>query len=131
MAELRALAAAPGSAGSATNATDRPAAAVFMTGSGTADARTIAEELNARVILDLVCLRSVAGAEWALERVRACQGCVRYCELIPKAERFRFGDGGLRTSSYLLRFEASFLGHLAVLSFSVIDGACPPLFSRQ
>ena len=89
------------------------------------------EELEGYIVIDLGCLRSVVGAQWAVQRVQDCQRWGRFWQLTPEQEHFRFGDGERRTSEHSLQFEASFAGQLSVLRFSIVLGSCPPLFSRQ
>ena len=47
------------------------------------------------------------------------------------AEAFRFGDGEVLHSRYRIEFVGTFAGKEVVYGFSVVDGVCPPLFSRS
>jgi hypothetical protein len=95
---------------------------------------TLSAEANAqrgRIVLDIGCLRSVAGSSWAKDVIATCEAEGKYYELIPEKERFIFGGGESNSSEFLLCFEASFVGHLALLNISIAEAPCPPLFSRQ
>ena len=82
-------------------------------------------------MLDIGCLRSVAGAEWAAKVARDLRACGRFVRIVPEREVFRFGDGSRRTPLHRMWFETRFLHSLAVLAFSIVDAPCPPMLPRQ
>ena len=92
-----------------------------------------AEEIAQRfcIILDIGCLRGVVGSPWALSHLAFLREHGRYFKVEAESEHFRFGDGERRTSNFRISFEASIANHLALLTLSVIEGPCPPLYSRQ
>ncbi|CAE7743820.1 unnamed protein product [Symbiodinium sp. CCMP2456] len=88
------------------------------------------KELVYKVILDIGCMRSVAGVHWANALVKRWQGEGRWFRVTPEVEVFKFGDGEILKSRYRLSFLGSFGAKPVVYGFSIVDGVCPPLFSR-
>ena len=88
------------------------------------------KDLAFKVILDIGCMRSVAGTQWANLLLRRWRSEGRWCKVYPETEAFKFGDGEVLYSRYRIEFAGSFAGAAVVYGFSVVEGACPPLFSR-
>ena len=55
---------------------------------------------TARMVVDLGCLRSVAGIKWVLTEVQRCKQQGRYFAIKPTLDYFRFGDGVRRPSRF-------------------------------
>ena len=89
------------------------------------------KELATSVILDIGCLKSVAGTVWINQIIRRWQDQHRWFRVFKEKEVFRFGSGDTLASQYGVQFEATFAGKLVVLGFSVVKGDCPPLLSRH
>eukprot|EP00435_Cladocopium_sp_Y103_P028375 s3150_g7.t1 len=89
------------------------------------------KELSRKVILDLGCMRNVVGVQWANDVVAEWQNQQRWFKVLPEEEVFRFGDGNTLKSKYRLQLQATFGGKLVLLAFSVVNGPCPPLLSKQ
>eukprot|EP00435_Cladocopium_sp_Y103_P017212 s2419_g4.t1 len=87
-------------------------------------------ELQGSVILDLGCLKSVAGTKWMNQLLKRWQVAGRWFKVFPEKETFRFGSGNTLPSKFAVQLLATFCGKLVVLSFSVVEGDCPPLLSR-
>ncbi|CAE7399266.1 ppiA [Symbiodinium sp. CCMP2456] len=87
-------------------------------------------ELVYKVILDIGCMRSVAGVNWANMLVARWKKEGRWLRVDPEREVFKFGDGEVLESRYRVSFLGSFGGKPVVYGFSIVDGVCPPLFSR-
>ena len=51
------------------------------------------------------------------------------CRAHPKLEALEFGDGVCSKVGYRVEFAGSFAGRAVIYGFSVVKGACPPLFS--
>ena len=88
------------------------------------------QELAFKVILDIGCMRSVAGLEWTNELLRRWRSEGRWCHVFAEREAFKFGDGEVLFSRFRVEFMGSFAGKPVVYGFSVVGGSCPPLFSR-
>ena len=106
---------------------------VVCTGISEADTSASAEEIAQRfcIILDIRCLRGVIGSPWALSHLASLREHSRYFKVEAESEPFRFGDSERRTSNFHISFEASLADQLAILTLSVIEGPCLPLYSRQ
>ncbi|CAE7731049.1 RE2 [Symbiodinium sp. CCMP2592] len=89
------------------------------------------KDLAYKVILDLGCMRSVAGLEWINMLVKRWKGEGRWCQVMEEREAFKFGDGEILHSRFRVNFVGSFAGKPVVYGFSVVPGSCPPLFSRS
>ena len=89
------------------------------------------KELAYKVILDLGCMRSVAGLEWINMLLRRWKAEGRWCRVVKEHEAFKFGDGEVLYSKFRVHFLGSFAGKPVVYGFSVVPGSCPPLFSRS
>ena len=88
------------------------------------------QELRSSVILDLGCLKSVAGTQWINQVVNRWKSQGRWFKVFEEKEVFRFGNGETLTSRYGLVIHCTFAGKDVVLNFSVVKGDCPPLLSR-
>ena len=89
------------------------------------------KELARAVILDIGCLKSVAGTTWVNQLLKHWQRWDRWFVVEKEREVFRFGDGNTLTSEYGVQLEATFAGKPVILGFSVVKGDCPPLLSRH
>eukprot|EP00435_Cladocopium_sp_Y103_P001583 s2392_g1.t1 len=88
------------------------------------------QELAGAVILDLGCLKSVAGTKWVNHIISRWRQQGWWFRIDKANETFRFGSGSTLDSRFSIQFVATFAGKLVILSFSVVKGDCPPLFSR-
>ena len=88
------------------------------------------QELANAVILDLGCMKSVAGTRWANHVVQQWQQEGRWFKVNPEKEVFRFGSGHVLESKFAISIIATFAKKPVILSFSVVSGECPPLLSR-
>ena len=88
-------------------------------------------EFSRAVILDLGCMRNVAGLQWANDIVMNWRQEGRWFRIIEENETFKFGDGNTLESKYRLQFEATFGAKRVLLAFSVVPGSCPPLLSKK
>lgn len=88
------------------------------------------QELKSSVILDLGCLKSVAGTQWINQLVGRWKAQGRWFKVFEEKEVFRFGNGETLTSRYGLMVHCTFAGKDVILNFSVVKGDCPPLLSR-
>ena len=89
------------------------------------------KELAFKVILDIGCMRSVAGLEWTNSLLRRWRSEGRWCRVFEEHEAFKFGDGEVLWSRFRVEFLGTFAGKPVVYGFSVVEGCCPPLFSRS
>ena len=87
-------------------------------------------ELRSSLILDLVCVKSVAGTKWVNQRIQKLRSEGRWMRADKEKESFRFGDGYEVWSPYASIFEATVLGVGVILRLSVLPGECPPLLSK-
>lgn len=83
------------------------------------------------VILDLGCVKPVAGTAWMNEVVKEWKQRGRWLRVFPEQEVFQFGNGQSLRSKYQVQVEAALAGCQVVLGFSVVSGECPPLLSRH
>ena len=88
------------------------------------------EELKGSVILDLGCLKSVAGTRWMNQVIQRWKKEGRWFKVCEEKETFRFGNGETLPSRYGVLLHATFAGKDVILNFSVVKGDCPPLLSR-
>ena len=89
------------------------------------------KELAFKVILDLGCMRSVVGVLWANEVLQRWHNEGRWYHIEKECEAFKFGGGEVLNSKYRLSFVGSFVGRPVIYGFSIVEGKCPPLFSRS
>ena len=88
------------------------------------------QELSSSVILDLGCMKSVAGTKWMNQLLRKWKQNKRWYLVTPEKETFRFGDGNTLNSRFEVQIQATFAMHPVILVFSVVEGDCPPLLSK-
>ena len=88
------------------------------------------QDLAFKVIVDLGCMRSVAGVGWVNMIVRRWRAEGQWFRVTEESEVFKFGDGEVLTSKFRIELAGSFAGKPVVYGFSVVEGCCPPLFSR-
>ena len=88
------------------------------------------KDLAYKVILDIGCMRCVMGTQWANGLLKRWNLEGRWRKVYPETEAFKFGDGEVFYSRYRIEFAGSFAGEAVIYGFSVVEGACPPLFSR-
>ena len=88
-------------------------------------------ELSKAVILDLGCMRNVAGVQWANDVVQTWKQEGRWFRIVEEQETFKFGDGSTLDSKYRLQLEATFGAKRVLLAFSIVPGTCPPLLSKK
>ena len=88
-------------------------------------------ELSKAVILDLGCMRNVAGVQWANDVVSSWKQEGRWFRILAENETFKFGDGNTLDSKYRLQLEATFGAKRVLLAFSIVPGMCPPLLSKK
>ena len=89
------------------------------------------EDLAFKIILDIGCMRSVVGVKWANTLLARWQREGRWFAVESEAESFKFGDGAVLVSKFRIHFVGSFAGQPVIYGFSVVEGNCPPLFSRS
>lgn len=87
-------------------------------------------ELGNKMILDLGCMRTVAGTLWATPVVKEWRRRGRYVKVIPEKESFRFGDGHICESKVALIIQVTLASIPCLLRLSVLSGKCPPLLSK-
>eukprot|EP00435_Cladocopium_sp_Y103_P055539 s805_g18.t1 len=80
------------------------------------------QELQSAVILDLGCLKSVAGTKWMNQLLRRWKAAGRWFRVFPEKETFRFGSGNTLPSRFAMQFLATFCGKPVILAFSVVEG---------
>ena len=82
------------------------------------------------MILDIGCVRSVAGTAWVEREIAIRQRLGKHVSVERASDWFRFGDGVRRLSSYRVFLEIAIKGHTGLLAVNVIDYPCPPLLSK-
>ena len=87
-------------------------------------------ELGNKMILDLGCMRTVAGTLWATPVVKEWRRKGWYVKVIPEKESFRFGDGHICESRLALIIQVTLASIPCLLRISVVSGKCPPLLSK-
>eukprot|EP00438_Fugacium_kawagutii_P019634 Skav232807 [mRNA] locus=scaffold614:489248:497143:- [translate_table: standard] len=88
-------------------------------------------ELNNKMIVDLGCMRTVAGTRWTNELVTLLKSQGRLVHVLPEREAFRFGDGHVSYSKFCVLVEAALATVHCLLRISVVSGNCPPLLSKN
>ena len=88
------------------------------------------DELGNKMILDLGCMRTVAGTLWATPVVKEWRRRGLYVKVIPEKESFRFGDGHICESKVALIIQVTLASIPCLLRISVVSGKCPPLLSK-
>ena len=87
-------------------------------------------ELHSSLILELGCMKSVAGTKWVNQHIQRLKSEGRWMKAEKEKESFRFGDGRELWSQYAFIFEATVLGVRVIIRLSVVPGECPPLLSK-
>ena len=82
------------------------------------------------MIVDIGCVRSVAGRAWIEREVAIRKQLNKYVKVERTADWFRFGDGVRRLSRYRVHLEVAIKGHVGLLAVNMIDFPCPPLLSK-
>ena len=67
-------------------------------------------ELQQGVILDLGCMKNVAGTGWANQLVKQWKLNGWWFNVVPEQETFRFGNGSTLKSRFSIQFVATFMG---------------------
>lgn len=88
------------------------------------------QELGDKMILDLGCMKTVAGTTWINPIVRQWKRNNRFVKVIPEEESFRFGDGHINKSRFAVILEVMIATIPCALRISVVGGDCPPLLSK-
>lgn len=89
--------------------------------------------LSNRMVVDLGCLRTVAGVEWLCKEVERCKTQGRTVFVERAHDYFRFGDGVRRLSKYRVWLEVGIAGHVSLLGINSVEypcPTCPPLLSK-
>lgn len=87
-------------------------------------------EMNDKIILDLGCMKTVAGTTWINAMVRRWKKEGWYVKVVPERESFRFGDGHVNQSRFAVIFHVKLATVPCLLRVSVVAGDCPPLLSK-
>ena len=87
-------------------------------------------ELSDKMILDLGCMKTVAGTTWINPVVQKWKQHGHYVRVVPESESFRFGDGHVNRSRFAVILHVSIAGIPCLLRISVVAGDCPPLLSK-
>ena len=87
-------------------------------------------ELGDKMILDLGCMKTVAGTTWVNPLVWKWKRNGWYCKVISEKESFRFGDGHINQSKFAVIIHVNLAGIPCLLRISVVAGNCPPLLSK-
>lgn len=82
------------------------------------------------MIVDIGCVRSVAGRAWIEREVSIRKQLNKHVWVERTADWFRFGDGVRRLSRCRVHVEVSVKGHVGLLAVNMIDCPCPPLLSK-
>ena len=85
------------------------------------------DELGSKIIVDLGCMRTVAGTSWVNALVRELEGQGRFIEVVKESESFRFGDGHISKSQYGVVVEVALASLHCMLRISVVSENCPPI----
>ena len=119
---------------------DNQARGVYMTSGGSDSCTDISIDAllsnqkgnpyDGMMIVDIGCIRSVAGMQWIDREVTARRNLGRHVHVERVADWFRFGDGVRRLSRYRVYLEVAIKGHVGLLPVNAIDFPCPPLLSK-
>ena len=96
-----------------------------------ANASCYDELLTGRMVVDIGCLRTVAGTQWVLAEIARCKQQGRYVEIQRAMDYFRFGDGERRPSKFRIFMEVGLCGHVGLLAINAVEYPCPPLLSKR
>ena len=86
--------------------------------------------LAGRMVVDLGCLRTVAGVKWIVQEVARCRSQGRFVEVKKTLDYFRFGDGERRPSHHRVFMEVGIANHIGLLAINAVEYPCPPLLSK-
>ena len=87
-------------------------------------------ELHSSLILDVGCMKSLAGTKWVNQHIQRLRSEGRWMKAEKEKESFRLGDGHELWSQYAFVFQATVLGVRTLLRLSVVPGEYPPLLSK-
>eukprot|EP00435_Cladocopium_sp_Y103_P046235 s919_g13.t1 len=87
-------------------------------------------ELGDSMILDLGCMKTVAGTSWVNPIVQRWKAEGHFVKVVPESESFRFGDGHVNQSRFAIILHVSIATIPCLLRISVVAGNCPPLLSK-
>ena len=87
-------------------------------------------ELGNKMIVDLGCMKTVAGTTWINPMVTKWKQNGWYCKVVPEKESFRFGDGHVNHSRFAVILHVNIAGISCLLRISIVSGDCPPLLSK-
>ncbi|CAL1140460.1 unnamed protein product [Cladocopium goreaui] len=87
-------------------------------------------ELGDKMILDLGCMKTVAGTAWVNPVVKRWKEEGHFVKVVPESESFRFGDGHVNQSRFAIILHVSIATIPCLLRISVVAGSCPPLLSK-
>ena len=82
------------------------------------------------MVVDLGCLRTVAGVKWVVQEIARCRAQGRFVEIRKTLDYFRFGDGERRPSHYRVFLEVGLAQHVGLLAINAVEYPCPPLLSK-
>lgn len=86
--------------------------------------------MASRMVVDLGCLRTVAGVKWVVNEVARCKAQGRFVEIQRTMDYFRFGDGERRPSYYRVFLEVGLCNHIGLFAVNAVEYPCPPLLSK-
>ena len=87
-------------------------------------------ELGNKMIVDLGCMKTVAGTTWINPMVTKWKQNGWYCKVVPEKKSFRFGDGHVNHSRFAVILHVNIAGISCLLRISIVSGDCPPLLSK-
>ena len=87
-------------------------------------------ELNNKIIIDLGCMKTVAGTAWVNQIIQLLREKNKFVKVVHETESFRFGDGHISQSKFAVVMEITIAGIPVLLRVSVVQGNCPPLLSK-
>ena len=87
-------------------------------------------ELGNKMILELGCVKTVAGTTWVNPLVVKWKSNGWYCRVIPEKESFRFRGWAHQPKQVRSDHPCELSGHPCLLRISVVAGNCPPLLSK-
>ena len=94
------------------------------------NANAAGDLLASRMVVDLGCLRTVAGVQWVVQEVSRCRAHGRFVAVKKTLDYFRFGDGERRPSHYRVFMEVGIVNHVGLLAINAVEYPCPPLLSK-
>ena len=81
---------------------------------------------GARGVIDIAARNTVAGRAWDRAYCQICaeRGVGHLINVMPESEFYRFGDGGLLTSTERVTVPVVLADHPLLLSYSVVESPC-------